>query len=209
MLGETLFFAQVMLRGEPFLARLSAPQSALMEELEGRSVAIVGNARSLAAQRHGAAIDAHDIVIRMHRAPLPTPESHGTRTDWLALGMPVPQELIEARAPKRLLWMARKRKRVRRRIARHPGFYRHPVADWDALARELGAPPSTGALVTDLVQRSRAARITLFGFDFFASLSASGRRTAEQVPHDWAAERARVMRLMEEDGRLALAGASD
>lgn len=204
MLQDLLFAARVWIEGEAFVARHSLGQETLLADLAGKSVAIVGNARSLAAGDAGAQIDGHDVVIRMHRAPMPDARSHGTRTTWLALGMPVPDDVIADRAPERLLWMAAKRKRIRRRLARHPGFYRHPVADWERLRAELGAPPSTGAMVIDLVARSQAARITLFGFDFFASLSASGRRTADQVPHDFAAEKARVDRLMAADGRLVL-----
>lgn len=203
-LADSLFRLRVLAQGEAFLAGFSMPQADLLAGLAGRSVAIVGNARSLEDGCRGAEIDAHDIVIRMHRAPLPRARSHGSRTSWLALGMPVPQALIDARAPDRLLWMAAKRKRLVRRLVRHPGFYRHPLADWRDLAAELGAPPSTGAMVVDLVCRSEAAAIGLFGFDFFTSLSLSGRRTAAQVPHDFDAERRRVMRLMATDQRLVL-----
>lgn len=43
--------------------------------------------------------------------------------------------------------------------------------------------------MTDLLARSTATKITLYGFDFFASLSLSGRRTSAQVPHNFQAER--------------------
>ncbi|MEM6618150.1 MAG: glycosyltransferase family 29 protein [Pseudomonadota bacterium] len=186
------------------MTALSAPQDDLFQELSRQRVAVVGNARSLEGGSNGAAIDGCDLVIRMHRAPMPQAKSHGSRTDWLALGMPVPQDLVRARGVGRILWMARKRRRLRGWMVRSPGFYRHPPGTWSALAAELGAPPSTGAMVTDLVARSPAAEIHLFGFDFFASLSASGRRTADQVPHDFAAEQERVARLMAADGRLVL-----
>lgn len=204
MIGAALFRLRVWLRGEPYLARFSASQAALLAELAGRRVAIVGNARSLATGRDGTSIDDHDLVIRMHRAPLPDASSHGTRTDWLALGVPVEAAVIAARTPRRVLWMARKRKRLSRRIAVAPGFYRHPPADWGRLASELGAPPSTGAMVIDLVAGSDATAIDLYGFDFFASLSATGRRRADQVPHDFDAERRRVEALTAADGRVVL-----
>ncbi|MDB4558659.1 glycosyltransferase family 29 protein, partial [Amylibacter sp.] len=98
--------------GDPFLRGLSADQSTLLDELAGKTVGVIGNARSLSKQAHGAAIDACEIVIRMHAAPLPQPKSHGTKTTWLALGMPVDQTIITDRAPTRLLWMAKKRKRL-------------------------------------------------------------------------------------------------
>ena len=39
---------------------------ALLASLDGKSVAIVGNATSLLAHRHGALIDGHDVVVRMN-----------------------------------------------------------------------------------------------------------------------------------------------
>jgi hypothetical protein len=72
----------------------------------------------------------------------------------------------------------------------------------------LGAPPSTGLMMIDLLARSNAREIGLYGFDFFNSLSLSGRRTAAQVPHDFAAERRFVEALMTEDPRFRLMSAT-
>ena len=82
-------------------------------------------------------------------------------------------------------------------------------AAWNArLAGEIGARPTTGLMAIDMVARSGAAGATLYGFDFFASLSLSGGRTARDVPHDFAAERAWVERLVARDPRFALWGRS-
>ncbi len=205
-MNATFFAINRILRGDLFLQQFSASQETLMSELNGKSVAVVGNARSLSNQMHGAAIDACDIIIRMHAAPLPSAESHGSKTTWLALGMPVAQSIITDRAPKRLLWMAKKRKRVRHRLASANGFYLHPKSDWDDMAKTLGAPPTTGAMLINLAAQSNASAIHLFGFDFFASLSLSGRRTANQVPHDFAAEKEFVTTLMQNDPRVVLHG---
>jgi hypothetical protein len=188
------------------LIRLSATPETLLAELEGRSVALVGNARSLAERREGAEIDWADLVIRLNAAPLPSPESHGTRTDWMAVSVPVDEAVIAARAPRRVLWMTPKRKRLPWRIAGRPGFVLAP-AEWNArLAAELDARPTTGLMVIDLLARSGARAVRLHGFDFFASLSLSGGRAAKDVPHDFGAERAWVERLVDRDGRFKLAG---
>lgn len=205
-MNPILFQLKRALKGDDFLQQFSAPQSDLLAELSNKSVAIIGNARSLASQSHGPSIDACDVVIRMHAAPLPKGESHGSKTTWLALGMPVAQTIITDRAPSRLLWMAKKRKRVRPRLAAATGFYLHPKSDWDAMAERLNAPPTTGAMLIDLVTRSDAKSINLFGFDFFTSLSLSGRRTAAQVPHDFAAEKQFVTDLIARDPRVVLHG---
>ncbi len=204
MIDTAVFTARKWMRGEPYLQSFSCGQSALLRDLEGKSVSIVGNARSLQEKSHGAAIDQGDLVIRMHAAPLPSAESHGSKTDWLALAMPVAEAIIDERSPNRLLWMAKKRKRMLRRFAKRSGFYLHPVSEWDRMRDVLAAPPTTGVMLIDLVARSDAARIELFGFDFFASLSLSGRRRADQVPHDFGAEKQFVEALIANDRRVRL-----
>lgn len=190
------------LRDEAALQRLSVPQSQLLAEVAGRTVALVGNARALAETRSGGQIDAADLVIRINRAPMPDPESHGSRTDWLALATRLPDADRARIGARRVLWMSPKRKRLDWRTATSPGFYLHPLPDYQALARAIGAPPTTGAMMIDLLARSDLARLDLYGFDFFASLSLSGRRTAEQVPHDFKGESAWVDQRMLADRRI-------
>lgn len=194
---------------EGALLRLSAPLSALMDALSGRSVALVGNARALAQGTQGAQIDAADLVIRLNAAPLPGAVSHGSRTDWLAMSIPVDAATIAARAPRRLVWVTPKRKRLPWRIARDPRFALLPAAGQQALMARLGARPTTGMQMIDLLARSHAARIGLFGFDFFASQSLSGARQAQHVPHDFAAESAAVRDLIARDPRFTLHATPD
>lgn len=198
------FYAARALRDEAMLASLSVPQAELLADLAGRSVALVGNARALAGARHGAAIDAADPVIRINLAPMPAPASHGTRTDWLALATRLTAADRARIAPRRILWLSPKRKRLDWRTASSPGFYLHPLSDYRALQDRLGAPPTTGSMMIDLLLRADLAGLTLYGFDFFASQSLSGRRTAGQVPHDFTAEAEWVAELTERDNRLRL-----
>nr|WP_256500254.1 glycosyltransferase family 29 protein [Limimaricola litoreus] len=165
---------------------------------------MVGNARSLGETQLGAAINAAGLVIRLNAAPMPGPASHGTRTDWLAMSVPVPEPAIVARAPEVLLWMPSKRRRLPWRIARREGFHLNPAHANVRLRAELGAPATTGLMLIDLLARSKMARADLFGFDFFASKSLSGRRDAAQVPHDFDAEHDWVERLLGRDRRFSL-----
>jgi hypothetical protein len=185
---------------EAYLQGLSRP----LPDLAGQTVALVGNARSLSETTFGARIDAADIVVRMNAAPMPSVTSHGVRTDWLATSIPLSAEVIAARAPTRLLWMTAKRRRLPWRIASDPRFYLHPRPDSLALIARLGARATTGALLIDLLARSEAAEVQLYGFDFFASKSLSGRREASQTPHDFDAERVWVEGLLARDARLRL-----
>lgn len=205
-MNRLAFEAARLLRREGPLTALSVPRPALLAALSGRHVALVGNARALAATDHGARIDAADLVIRINRAPLPDPRSHGTRTDWLALATRLPDADRARLDPGRVLWMSPKRKRLDWTTARSPGFYLHPQEDIDRLRDRLGAKPTTGAMMIDLCLRGDPASVTLYGFDFFASLSLSGRRAATDVPHDFAAEAAWVADLMRQDARLRRVG---
>ena len=190
------------LRDETALQCLSVPQSEILADLAGKRIALIGNARALTESEHGAEIDAADLVIRINRAPMPAATSHGTRTDWLGLAVRLGDADRTRLAPRRILWMSPKRKRLDWQTATSPGFYLHPLADYQALKDRLGAPPTTGAMMIDLIARSNMARLDLYGFDFFASLSLSGRRSAEQVPHDFSGEAAWVAGLMQADRRI-------
>lgn len=190
------------LRNETALQRLSVPQSELLDSLTDKRVVLIGNARALAQTQHGTEIDDADLVIRINRAPMPATTSHGTRTDWLALAVRLGKQDRARIAPDCILWMSPKRKRLDWETARSPGFYLHPQTDYRVLRDRLGAPPTTGAMVIDLIARSDMARLDLFGFDFFASLSLSGRRTADQVPHDFSGEAAWVDQLTAADRRI-------
>ena len=206
-MNKLFFYSARLMRDETALQSLSVPQGNLLADLEGKRVALIGNARSLAQTRHGAAIDAVDLVIRINRAPMPGPDSHGTRTDWLALAVRLADEDRTRLNPSRLLWMSPKRKRLDWRTATSPGFYLHPLKDYAALRDRLGAPPTTGAMMIDLIARSDMARLDLYGFDFFASRSLSGRRTAEQVPHDFGSEARWVRALLDTDPRKVVESA--
>lgn len=198
------FYTARLLRDEDALSGLSVPQGNLLADLEGLNVALVGNARALSGSQQGAAIDAADLVIRINRAPMPQAISHGTRTDWLALAARLSDDDRARVSPQRILWMSPKRKRLDYRSATSPGFYLHPLADYHALKDRLAAPPTTGAMMIDLLLRAGLARLTLHGFDFFASQSLSGSRTADQVPHDFGSEAAWVADLTRRDPRLTV-----
>lgn len=198
------FYLARTLRDEAALQSLSVGQEALLAALTGKHIALIGNARALARHRFGERIDAADLVVRINRAPMPSAQSHGTRTDWLALATSLRPADRARIAPSRILWMSPKRKRLDHATAQSAGFYLNPTADYAALRDAIGAPPTTGALTIDLLRRGAIGSLTLYGFDFFASQSLSGRRRADQVPHDFGAEAGWVHRLLATDARLRL-----
>ena len=201
------FYLARTLRNEAALATLGLPMAAVLNQLQGK-LALVGNAQSLGTTAQGAAIDTADLVIRLNRAPMPDALSHGTRTDVLACATSLSAAHLHQLNPKLLLWMSPKRKRLSWTMASHPGFALPPLETYLRLKAYLNAPPTTGLMMIDLLSHSRATKITLYGFDFFASLSLSGRRTAAQVPHNFQAERAFVSALLARDPRFCLANPS-
>ena len=201
------FYVARTLRNEAALATLGLPLAAVLNQLHG-NIALVGNAQSLSATAQGGAIDAADLVIRLNRAPMPDARSHGTRTDVLACATSLSATHLHQLNPKLLLWMSPKRKRLSWAMASYQGFALPPLETYLRLKAHLNAPPTTGLMMIDLLARSPATKITLYGFDFFASLSLSGRRTAAQVPHNFQAERAFVSALLARDPRFCLANPS-
>lgn len=201
------FYIARTLRQEAPLAALSLPLAEVLARLSG-SIALVGNARSLSATVHGKAIDSADQVIRINRAPMPAPESHGRRTDVLALATSLDAATLNRLNPALTLWMSHKRKRLPWAVATRAGFALPPLEGFLRLKAALDRPPTTGLLMLDLLQQSPTKSVTLYGFDFFSSQSLSGSRTAAHVPHDFAAERRWVAALLARDPRFHLSDAS-
>lgn len=202
------FLVARSLRNEGRLQSLSCRTSDIAALFAGKSVALVGNARKPGPPGQGSAIEAADLVIRINSAPFPSAESHGARTDILALAVAVSREDLDRIHPARIFWMSHKRKRLPWAVAQSPGFFLPGLEGFQRLKTTLGAPPSTGLMMIDLLARSTARDIALYGFDFFASLSLSGRRSAAQVPHDFAAERRFVENLLAQDPRFRLISAT-
>ena len=191
-------------RQETTLATLSVGFQELADELQGKSVSLVGNARSLSQTDSGYLIDDADIVIRINSALIPSAQSHGARTDWHALAVRNSGALRDRVSPSRYLWMSHKRKRLDWMTASSRGFYIFPLDDFNMLTNQLGARPTSGLSLISLLERTPAASINIFGFDFFESLSLTGSRTANQVPHDFDAEKKWVHDLLSRDERFSL-----
>ena len=199
----SFLLARTLRREAPLRAASITPEM-LLARFAGQNIALIGNARGLANSTHGAEIDLAQTVIRINRAPMPSPVSHGTRTDVLALATSLDEKALTALNPGYTLWMSPKRKRLPWHVVNRPGFYLHPIAAYTTLRRKLKAPPTTGLMLIDMLARSEASHVSLYGFDFFATQSLSGRRRADQTPHDFAAEAAFVRNIIATDARFSL-----
>lgn len=185
--------------GRLWVQHLSRSHTAVMRDLAGQEVSLVGNARALVGSGLGKAIDDADMVIRINRAPLLHTPDAGHRLDWLVTSVD-PADLDAGM----YLWMTRRLDLLPYRIAASGRFYFFPHTYYRVLRARLGAKPSTGAMAIDLVTRSDAASLALYGFDFFASRSLSSNLTAEAAPHDFAAEAEWVRDLARSDRRVRL-----
>jgi hypothetical protein len=171
-----------------------------------RSIAIVGNARSLAERSLGEEIDSCDVVIRMNAAPGHAPSSHGRKTSWLAISITVATERIRDIAPEMVFHMTPK-KRWRSIPHMMSGL---PVAfyekqEWLQLSKKLGGlRPSTGMMCIDLVTRHAVSAddIRIYGFDFGKSGSLSDAIPKQHVPHDFVRENAYIRSLLEQHSNL-------
>ena len=62
----------------------------------GKTCAVVGSSNVLSGAGHGAAIDAHDVVVRMNEAPTATfEEDVGARTDVRFVGLARECNIVE------------------------------------------------------------------------------------------------------------------
>jgi hypothetical protein len=187
------------------LARSIESKTTQLGAVEGKSVSVVGNARSLGRSSLGAKIDANDIVVRFNRAPIISREANGYRTDWIATSMPLEPEFIEALNPQRILWMSRRRKKMSMGIATASRLYLHPKEDVLRLAAQTSVErPSTGLMMIDLLARSRCRSVELYGFDFYKSQSLSGHQSIDTTPHAYDREEAYVMDLIATDSRFKI-----
>lgn len=170
--------------------RALAPVLAL---LEGRRIAIVGNAASLLRHSHGALIDGHDLVVRMNLGFPVDPAAQGSRFDlWCYSHHRVLHRTPPGFVAPASVWMSPKfRDQADRAIACH--FY--PLSYWRALRAQLGARPSVGAMTIDLVAHASPRAVTVIGFDFNRSKTFYEVRTLPS-PHDFAAEERYVTGLI-------------
>lgn len=128
--------------------------------LKGKSVAIVGNAKSIFDKKGGSAIDAHDVVIRFNRGFVTNEEAQGTRTDILILATELN---VDEKASFKAMFSVNRSENTKcgdLTIANEPRR---------RLRVLLGAQPSSGCMAIDLCREAEVKSIDLYGFDFEAT----------------------------------------
>ena len=132
-----------------------------LDYIKGKSVAIVGNAKSLFDYKYGSEIDKHDIVIRFNKGFPNDKESQGKKTSILMLA-------CELSKPDIIYYKA---KYVIKRSSSYENCADFTVSNKDRrlLKDKLGSQPSTGFMAIDICLEAHAKSIDLYGFDFEAT----------------------------------------
>lgn len=152
----------------------------IKDDIKGKRVAIVGNAKSLFDLEQGKQIDSFDFVIRFNRGFITRPECQGTKTDLLILGTDLitPSEIDSYKAK----WVLNRSERYN-----NPVYFTIPNKDRKVLKEKLDSQPSTGFMAIDLCLASGAKSIDLFGFDFEETptfYNPAGYQTAHDYPKE-------------------------
>lgn len=189
-----------------WLLKLASRSNARMRQLlAGKSVVVVGNAKSLLDRDFGSQIDAADVVIRLNKGFVIAPEAQGSRTDMVGLTPELSEaEVDEKFAPGHLLMLIPKMRHYRifgRRNVRNTLFY--PFRWWLADRNLIGRRPSSGFMAISWLMRLGVAKsVTLYGFDFGATATyynPDGYKT----PHNFARE-GEIIQGWEADGLLTI-----
>lgn len=166
----------------------------MMNLIDGKSVAVVGNANSLLSTTFGAEIDSHDTVIRFNKAaglldPNRYKRSTGNKTDIWVIN--------------NYLWFAQLYNKYSHNVTcvvqindfECPSDIVKYTENIHRLINSLGARPSSGIRVLDMLHYSDARQITVYGFDFKKTHTYYdlNKRTAkieqnQGSPHDFFAE---------------------
>lgn len=129
----------------------------IIDYIKGKSVAIVGNAKSLFNELYGEEIDRHDIVFRFTHGYITKPESQGTKTDILVSAEELEPERIKEYNPKFII--------NRRKLINNGTPYYFTNKDKDYCRLGLENPPSSGILACDFCDYCDC-KIDLYGFDW-------------------------------------------
>lgn len=170
-----------------------------------RSVALVGNARSLLDTDHGARIDAEGVVIRLNKGFIRDAASQGRRTDIVSLSPEVTAEEIDREfAPDLICLLTPKLRHLH--LTRPDQLARvlfYPHRAWAADRARIGRRPSSGyMMVSWLLRIGLAGRITLYGFDF-GQTETYYNPAGYQTPHDFPKE-GEIIQGWDAEGKLTI-----
>lgn len=177
----------------------------LTNHVDGKSIAIIGNARSLFDAKYGNQIEQHDIIVRLNKGFVKNPDAQGHSTDFWGLTPELSEDEIDQFfAPRVILFLIPK--------LRHLHIYKpENVAKLVFYARRywlqdrnlIGRRPSSGFMTISYLLRLDVAKsITLYGFDFGAT-DTFYNPSEYKTPHNYARE-AEIILGWENEGRIKI-----
>jgi len=185
--------------------------SELQAAIEGKRVAVVGNAKQTLEGEGRLPIDDYDYVIRFNRAMVGT--RLGAKTDLLVLAqIGIQQHILSTVRPELILWT---RPQKFQEIPKSHDYLNHcdnviilPKDLLFGLHSDFGTlelksvgnmmlpkrrVPSTGFIgLWYLLEHCSPASVDIWGFDFWESRSTSSPERATPGPHDYGLERAKL-----------------
>ena len=151
-----------------------------------KSIAVVGSAESLWNHQYGKLIDSHFYVLRFNIGGIKNPTVQGSKTSIC---------FINGNVNKGRSMFYEKIAIANRN---HPDAYNtwiHTYADdEDKIPRW-----SSGMIVLENLNRLKARKVSLFGFDF-KKTGSHHDGNIRKIPHDWEWEKNRSIQLVEKNG---------
>lgn len=191
-------------------SKTTLPAAQLREIIDGKNIALIGNAESIFSFGFGEEIDGHDVVIRINKGYIKQQRAQGKKTTIWAGSYPLTEkQIISNFAPQICMWMTPK-------ISVMPNYrdeflarvFIHPEEIWQQLYQTLsGTRPTTGMmLINYLINYTDVKSLTLFGFDFFHSKTFYSHKLRNNVPHNFSSEEQMVQAMIEKNDKLAIRG---
>lgn len=149
----------------------SIPKQQITSYVQGKSVAIVGNAKSLLESDYGHYIDRSDIVIRINRANILNAQAQGTKTHIWATSFSYPFGHHQ-QGYQFCIWLTPMFHSnlcyPHNKIFSDKLIYLYDFKDFCHLEKRLGAYPTSGMMLIDFITKyTHFKKLDLYGFDFF------------------------------------------
>lgn len=181
----------------------------MIEWFENKSVAVVGNAKSLFEHQYGTLIDSHDVVCRINKGALIVNEiSQGMKTDvFVFAGFKKFKHLLDiVKTDKRLFTSPRKQEEALKisNLTCYPVEWRNRLKEtlisYDSSFinhKELPGPgekgeikkPSAGICLLDYVSRFNPHNVSIFGFDWKETPTYYELMGGSKTAHDYKYEK--------------------
>lgn len=163
----------------------------MKEVFEGKTVSLVGNARSLFQSDYGKEIDSADIVCRIKRGfymlKSDDVSSHGKRTDVWFLNW------FKTMNPKKV---------TNKKCDHIVEIIQHPMIDIEFLKKDLGHHrPSTGLRILHLISLCNPKKVFVYGYDWKNTPSFHDKKLIDDR-HNFELERKYCMKRFFKDNEL-------